>query len=37
MAKVTGIGGLFFCANNQEQLAAWCEMHLGIGSPQTTI
>ncbi len=37
MAKVTGIGGLFFRANNPEELAAWYERHLGIGSPQTTI
>ncbi|WP_438816553.1 hypothetical protein [Taklimakanibacter deserti] len=37
MAKVTGIGGLFFRARNPAALALWYETHLGIGSPQTTI
>ena len=37
MAKVTGIGGLFFRARDPKALAAWYEAHLGIGSPETTI
>lgn len=37
MAKVTGIGGLFFRARDPSALALWYETHLGIGSPQTTI
>ena len=32
MAKITSIGGLFFRANNPEQLTAWYEKHLGFGS-----
>jgi predicted enzyme related to lactoylglutathione lyase len=30
MAKVTGIGGLFFRATDTKALAAWYETHLGI-------
>jgi predicted enzyme related to lactoylglutathione lyase len=30
MARVTGIGGVFFKASNQQQLYAWYEKHLGI-------
>lgn len=30
MARVTGIGGLFFRANEPEALAAWYARHLGI-------
>ena len=30
MEKVTGIGGLFFRAENPEALAEWYEQHLGI-------
>ncbi len=30
MANVTGIGGLFFRANDPEALATWYEEHLGI-------
>ena len=30
MAKVTGIGGLFFRARDPAALAAWYETHLGI-------
>lgn len=30
MAKVTGIGGIFFRASDTEALAAWYEAHLGI-------
>jgi glyoxylase I family protein len=37
MAKITGIGGLFFRARDPAALAAWYEKHLSIGSPQTTI
>lgn len=37
MAKVTGIGGLFFRARDPATLAAWYEMHLGIGNIQTTV
>jgi glyoxylase I family protein len=31
MAHVTGIGGIFFRADNPEALAAWYETHLGVG------
>ena len=37
MAKVTGIGGLFFRASDPAALAAWYEKHLGIGNIQTTV
>lgn len=30
MAKVTGIGGVFFKATNAEKLRAWYQTHLGI-------
>jgi predicted enzyme related to lactoylglutathione lyase len=30
MARVTGIGGLFFRAKDPDALAAWYERHLGI-------
>ncbi len=30
MAKVTGIGGVFFKADNPEGLYAWYETHLGL-------
>lgn len=30
MARVTGIGGLFFRAGDPQALAAWYERHLGI-------
>ena len=30
MARVTGIGGLFFRADDPEALAAWYARHLGI-------
>lgn len=30
MERVSGIGGVFFRANNPEELAAWYEKHLGI-------
>ena len=31
MKRVTGIGGIFFKAEQPEQLQAWSEKHLGIG------
>ena len=37
MARVTGIGGLFFRARDPAALAAWYEKHLGIGNIQTTV
>lgn len=37
MAKVTGIGGLFFRAHDPSALAAWYEEHLGIGNIHTTV
>ena len=33
MAHVTGIGGLFFRADDPEALARWYETHLGISPP----
>ena len=30
MKRVTGIGGIFFRANDPKELAAWYERHLGI-------
>lgn len=30
MARVTGIGGIFFKAENPDELYAWYERHLGI-------
>jgi predicted enzyme related to lactoylglutathione lyase len=30
MKRVTGIGGIFFKAENPETLAAWYEKHLGV-------
>ena len=30
MEKVTGVGGLFFCANNPSALARWYEAYLGV-------
>ena len=30
MEKVTGIGGIFFRAENPSQLSAWYERHLGV-------
>jgi predicted enzyme related to lactoylglutathione lyase len=30
MSKVTGIGGLFFRAQDQQALAQWYETHLGL-------
>jgi predicted enzyme related to lactoylglutathione lyase len=31
MARVTGIGGLFFRADDKSALARWYEEHLGVG------
>lgn len=36
MQKVLGIGGLFFRAENPEQLAKWYETHLGISLVPTS-
>lgn len=33
MAKVAGIGGLFFRAADPKALAAWYATHLGLGEP----
>ena len=30
MEKVTGVGGVFFRANDPDALAAWYEKHLGV-------
>ena len=30
MARVTGIGGVFFKAQDPEALAAWYQQHLGV-------
>ena len=30
MKRVTGIGGIFFKSENQEQLYQWYEKHLGV-------
>lgn len=35
MAKVTGIGGVFFRARDPDALAAWYEAHLGINPAPT--
>lgn len=35
MEKVTGIGGIFFKAENPEKLAKWYEEHLGINPVPT--
>lgn len=37
MAKVTGIGGLFFRARDPAAIAAWYETHLGIANIQTDV
>ncbi len=31
MKRVTGIGGIFFTANDPQKLKTWYERHLGIG------
>ncbi|BFM05621.1 VOC family protein [Halioxenophilus aromaticivorans] len=35
MEKVTGIGGVFFRAQNPQQLAQWYQQHLGINPVPT--
>lgn len=37
MAKVTGIGGVFFRARDPQALATWYEKHLGIDDIAKTI
>lgn len=37
MANVTGLGGLFFRANDPDTLAAWYEKHFGINSAQSYV
>ncbi|WP_448951663.1 VOC family protein [Labrys neptuniae] len=37
MAKVTGIGGVFFRARDPKALAAWYERHLGIDDIAQTV
>jgi predicted enzyme related to lactoylglutathione lyase len=37
MAKVTGIGGIFFRARNPEALAGWYRSHLGITQPDLAV
>lgn len=32
MAKVTGIGGVFFRVRDPKALAEWYERHLGVGN-----
>lgn len=37
MAKVTGIGGIFFRARDPEALSAWYQTHLGITQPDLAV
>ena len=37
MAKVTGIGGIFFRSRDPSALNAWYSTHLGITQPDTTV
>ncbi len=37
MARVTGIGGLFFRARDPGALAAWYRQHLGITQPDAAV
>ena len=37
MAKVTGIGGIFFRARDPEALNAWYQAHLGITQPDVAV
>jgi predicted enzyme related to lactoylglutathione lyase len=37
MARVTGIGGIFFRARDPQALADWYQRHLGITQPDTTV
>ena len=36
MEKVSGIGGVFFRANNPESLSEWYEIHLGVSRVPTS-
>ena len=37
MAKVTGIGGIFFRVRDPEALTAWYRRHLGITQPDVAV
>ena len=37
MARVTGIGGIFFRARDPDALAAWYSTHLGITQPDFAV
>jgi predicted enzyme related to lactoylglutathione lyase len=37
MARVTGIGGLFFRARDPGALAEWYRVHLGITAPEVAV
>src|SRR5262245_49873971 len=37
MERVTGIGGVFFKANDPEQLTAWYQNHLGLTPESATV
>ncbi len=37
MAKVTGIGGFFFRAQDPQALAAWYEKHLGVDDVASSV
>lgn len=37
MAKVTGIGGIFFRAQDPEALTTWYQTHLGITQPDLAV
>jgi predicted enzyme related to lactoylglutathione lyase len=37
MAKVTGIGGIFFRASDPKALTSWYETHLGITQPDVAV
>lgn len=37
MARVTGIGGIFFRARDPEALNAWYQTHLGITQPDVAV
>lgn len=37
MARITGIGGIFFRAHDPEALNAWYQTHLGITQPDLAV
>lgn len=37
MARVTGIGGIFFRARDPDELTSWYQRHLGITQPDDTV